>query len=136
MLGQDSASYEARVRDTSTGTNGTLSPEFVSTTALGSGDTHVVLSYNEGEVSVFLDGVLDETNTAGGVLNNWDDAHYLVFGGAYGGGSHWNGTLKRVAIYDSAFNAIQANNVYNGNAPGTGESGVSGSGSVQWDEQD
>ncbi|MEO0475743.1 MAG: LamG domain-containing protein [Planctomycetota bacterium] len=137
MLGQDGSKYEARVRDSSTGNNGALSPEFVSSTDLSSsGDTHVVLSYNEGEVSVFIDGVLDETNTAGGTLNNWSDAHYLVFGGAYGGGSHWLGTLKRVAIYDNAFNAIQANNVYNGSAPGTGESGVTGTGSVIWDEED
>lgn len=137
MIGQDSSNYEARVRDTNTGNNGTLSPEFISSTGLNSsGDTHVILSYNEGEVSVFLDGVLDETNTAGGILNNWDDAHYLVFGGAYGGGSHWQGALKRVAIYDQGFNAIQAGNVFNGSDPGTGESGVTGNGSVQWDEQD
>lgn len=136
MFGQDNTYYEARVRDTATGSNGTLSPEFISDSSLSTGDTHVVLSYNEGEVSVFIDGVLDETNTAGGVLNNWDDAYYLVLGGAYGGGNHWQGTLKRVAIYDNAFNAIQANNVFNGNDPGSGESGVTGTGSVQWDEQD
>lgn len=136
MLGQDDDHYEARVRDTSTGTNGTLSPEFISDSAISSGDTHIVLSYNEGEVSVFIDGVLDETNTAGGVLNNWEDDFYLIFGGAYGGGNHWQGTLKRVAIYDNAFNAIQADNVFNGNDPGSGASGVSGTGSVQWDEVD
>jgi hypothetical protein len=137
MLGQDAARIEARVRDSSTGNNGALSPEFITGDSLaGSGDRHVVLSYQDGEVSVFVDGELDETQTAGGLLNNWDPAHLLVFGGAYGGGSHWRGTLKRVAVYDRAFNAIQANNVFNGNDPGTGAGAGSGTGSVRWDELD
>lgn len=134
MLGQDASNYEARVRDSSTGSNGTLSPEFVSDTHLNSsGDTHIVLSYKDGEVSVFLDGAFDQTQTAGGTLNNWETDHDLVFGGAYGGSNYWRGTLKRVAIYDRGFNAIQANNVYNGDEPGTG---VGGTGRVIWDEQD
>lgn len=135
MLGQDDTNYEARVRDSSTGSTGVLSPEFVSSADLNaSGDTHVVLSYKDGEVTVYIDGVLDETNTAGGTLNNWDDDMYLVFGGAYGGSSYWNGTLKRVAIYDRGFDSGQAQNVYNGNEPGL--PGSTAAGSVKWDELD
>lgn len=134
VLGQDSSDYEARVRDSATGSSGVLSPEFVSTTGLNaSGDTHVVLSYKDGEVSVYIDGVLDETNTAGGTLNNWESDHYLLLGGAFGGGSHWRGTISRVAIYDRGFNANQAENVFNGDPPGNG---ASGSGTVVWDELD
>lgn len=137
LIGQDASHYEVRVRDSATSSNGTLSPEFVSNTDLSSsGETHLILSYQAGEVSVYIDGVLDESATAGGTLNNWDADHFLVLAGAYTGTSHWLGTLKRIAIYDSAFNAIQAQNVFKGKAPGTGESGVSGTGRVQWDEQD
>lgn len=136
VFGQDGGSYEARVRDSATSGSGVLSPEFISSTSLGSsGDTHVVLSYKDGDVSVYLDGVLDETNTAGGLLNNWEADHFLVLGGEYGGSSYWRGTLKRVAIYDRGFNSSQAQNVYNGNPPGDGAS-ASGVGSVQWDELD
>ncbi|MFN3168488.1 MAG: LamG domain-containing protein [Phycisphaeraceae bacterium] len=134
VLGQDGSSYEARVRDSATGGSGVLAPEFVSSTALGTGDTHVVLSYKDGEVSVYIDGTLDQTNTAGGVLNNWESDHFLVFGGAYGGSSFWRGTLKRVAIYDRAFNATQAENAYNGDDPGDG--GSSSAGKAVWDEVD
>lgn len=136
MFGQDGTKYEARIRDSSTGSNGVLSPEFLSTTDLSaSGDIHVVLSYYDGGVSVYLDGELDENNTAGGVLNNWDDDHYLVLGGAFGGGSHWQGTIKRLAVYDGSFNAVQAKNVFNGSDPGDGVGG-GGSTSVRWDEPD
>lgn len=138
VLGQDNTDYEARVRDSSTGISGTLSPEFISSTGLSaSGDTHVVLSYKDGEVSVYLDGQLDETRTLGGMLSNWEDDLYLMMGGAFGGGHHWQGTLKRVAIYDRGFDAGQANNVYNGSDPGLpGSGGAPGGGSVQWDELD
>jgi hypothetical protein len=136
VLGQYGAGYEARVRDSSTGTSGSLSPEFISSTDLNaSGDTHVVLSYKDGEVSVYLDGQLDETNTAGGVLNNWEDDLFLVLGGSYGGSHYWRGTLKRVAIYDRAFNASQASNVYNGGDPGDGSSSGVTTKTI-WDEQD
>ena len=136
VLGQDSSNYEARVRDSSTSGTGVLSPELISSTDLNaSGDTHIVLSYKDGEISVYIDGELDETNTAGGVLSNWEDDHYLVFGSAYGGSSYWQGTLKRVAIYDRGFDTGQASNVYNGSDPGLpGSNG--GSGRVQWDELD
>ncbi|MEM9345268.1 MAG: LamG-like jellyroll fold domain-containing protein [Planctomycetota bacterium] len=137
LLGQDSAKAEARVRDSSTGTTGVLSPELLSSSDLASsGDTHIVLSYSSGTVSIYIDGSLDSTGSAGGTLNNWDNDHFLIFGGSYTDANHWRGTLKRVAIYDNSFNAIQANNVFNGNDPGSGASGASGAGSVEWDEQD
>ena len=136
MLGQDDANYEARVRDSSTGSSGALTPDFVSTTELNpSGDTHVVLAYKDGEVSVYIDGALDETSTAGGALNNWEDDMYLVLGAAFGGSSPWRGTLKRVAIYDRAFNDTQASNVYNGADPGDGSSGGTTTRTI-WDEAD
>jgi hypothetical protein len=134
VFGQDGGNYEARVRDTSTGGSGVLSPEFISSTTLGSGDTHAVLNYKDGEVTVYIDGVLDESQTAGGVLNNWESDHFLVFGGAYGGSSFWRGTLKRVAIYDRALNDNQAENVYNGDDPGDANSASAGK--AVWDEQE
>lgn len=136
MIGQDASHYEARVRDSSTSNNGTLSPELVSSTNLASsGDTHLVLTYEAGEVRVYIDGELDESASVGGTLNNWDANHFLVLAGAYTGGSHWQGTLKRLAIYDDSFNSTQADNVFNGNDPGSGESGA-GTIRVQWDELD
>lgn len=137
MFGQDGTKYEARVRDSATGFNGALSPEFVSSTNLTtSADIHLVLSYQDGNASVYINGVLDKTATAGGTLNNWNAEHFLVLAGAYTGGSHWQGTIKRLAIYDNAFNATQAQNVFIGEPPGTGQSGSAGTGSVQWDELD
>ena len=81
---------------------------------------------------VFIDGVHDETNSAGGLLNNWDNDHFLVLGGSWTGGNHWQGTIKHLAIYDRAMNASQAENVFNGLEPGDGV----GDGIAIWDEVD
>lgn len=135
LVGQDGTNYEVRARDSATGTDAKLSPEFTSSTDLNtSGDTHLVVSYSGSDVTVFVDGALDETASAGGTLDNWDETLLLVLGGAYDASDYWNGTIKRIAVYDQSFNTSQANNVYNGNEPGSGDE--SGPGSVDWDEQD
>ena len=136
VLGQDASHYEARVRNSSTSSSGALSPEFISSTDLNaSGDTHVVLSYKDGELSVYLDGQLDETRSVSGTLSNWEDDMYLVLGGAFGGSHFWRGTLKRVAIYDRALNAAQAGNVYNGSDPGDCTNAGTTTKTI-WDEED
>jgi hypothetical protein len=134
LIGQDDENYEAQVRDSDTGTTGVLSPALLSTTALNSGsDTHLVISYSAGEVRTFVDGVLDETRTTIGTLNNWDATYFMVLFGAYDEAEYWNGTIKRMAIFDRAMNASQAESVYNGEEPGDG---VGGTGVARWDEQD
>ena len=134
LIGQDDTNYEARVRDSDTGVTGVLSPELVSTTDLNDGsETHLVISYTAGQVQAFVDGVLDETISTVGTLNNWDAAMLLVLGAAYDDTDHFNGTVTRVAIYDRALNASQAENVYNGEEPGDG---AGGTGEVDWDEED
>lgn len=136
MLGQDGSKYEVRLRDSATGNDGELSPDFVSSTDLASsGETHIVLSYSGGDVTVYIDGSSDQTATAGGTLDNWADDLFLVLGGTYDDTDHWNGVIKRIAIYDESFTQSQANNVYNGSSPGDG-GGAAGVGSVRWDEQD
>lgn len=133
LVGQDASSYEGRFRDSATGPTGVLTPEMVSATALASGsDIHLVFSYLDGEVRVFIDGVRDATYNVGGAIDNWDDTLLLVIGGAYTESNYWNGTIKRMVIYDRALNRSQAGNVYNGLMPGDG----SGNGDARWDELD
>jgi len=135
MLGQNSSFYQARVRDSATGATGKLSPELISTTPMSSlYDTHLVLSYKQGLVKVYVDGVLDETGTAGGILDNWASNYLLTLGGAYGGGSHWRGAFKRVTVYDRGMSPTQAENLYNGKPPGPGD--IDSVGVVVWDEPD
>jgi|GEM_PF-2336398 len=136
LIGQDDANYEVRARDSVTGVDGKLSPEFTSATDLAAGvSTSLVFTYDAdaGEVRVYLDGVLDETRTVTGTINNWADTFYLVLGGAYDDTDHWNGTVTRLAVFDRAFNQYQAESVYNGEEPGDGGGGA---GTARWDEED
>jgi hypothetical protein len=134
LIGQSGTKYVARVRDSATGTSGVLSPELISNTNLpATGETHLQLSYKAGELSVYIDGVLDMTASTGGTVDNWADDLLVVLGGAYSDTDHWNGTIKRIAVYDRGFNAVQARNVYNGNPPGDGSGSIS---TVRWHEDD
>jgi len=137
LIGQDGADYEARVRDSDTGHGGGFSPPFVSDNELAAfADTHIVLSYTDSTATVYINGELDQAVTSyDGELDNWAADHLLVLAGAYTGASHWRGTIKRLAVYDRSFNRTQADNVYNGEPPGSGQSGA-GAGRVDWDEED
>lgn len=130
-VGQDSDAYIARVRTSSTTSNGT--PDVSSSAVLGAGtQQHVIVSYDGENVTLYRNGATDTTVARTGTLN-WDSAYRLAFGDELDGGRSWLGTLSRVAIYDRAFNTTQANNVFNGQDPGDGTA-ADGPGSIDWIE--
>ncbi|MEM9418111.1 MAG: LamG-like jellyroll fold domain-containing protein [Planctomycetota bacterium] len=125
-LGQTDDAYDVRLR-TEFKTSGT--PEAASGPVLVA-DTreHVIFTYdntNE-ELRVYRNGTLEITETWTGDLDNWDSGYELLMVNEASGNRDWLGTLHRVAIYDGAFNGIQADNVFNGDAPGDGTGGDEG----------
>jgi len=120
-LGQDDAAVEARVRTDAVSNNAT--PGVETADVLGDASVqHVILTYDaeNDEVRIYHNGSLALTESQAGDFN-WDAAHRLLLGNELGANDPWLGQLFRVAIYDRSVNAIQAENLVNGNSPGPAE---------------
>ncbi|MEM1109692.1 MAG: LamG-like jellyroll fold domain-containing protein [Planctomycetota bacterium] len=122
-LTQDQQQYGVKVR---TEFNSSGTPEAMSGNVL-SADTreHLIFTYdstNE-ELRIYRGGNLVVVEAWSGDLDNWNNTYELILANVEGGSRPWLGTLHRIAIYDGAFNAIQADNVFNGNDPGDGTGG-------------
>ena len=129
-FGQETDTYVTRLRTSDTTSNGT--PDISSPDVLTPGTRqHVILSYDGAYVNLYRDGVLEVSEERTGEFN-WDNTFRLMLGDEFTGGYEWLGTLHRVSIYDRAFNASQAQNVFNGVPPGTGSG--TGEGSTNWIE--
>jgi hypothetical protein len=117
-LGQESSSYDLRLRTTSTDTNGKpnkTSAAGTVTTAL----THLVYTRNSsGFVKLYINGVEQLNSTVGGDFSNWADTYRLILGNELTGDRPWLGRLHRVAIYDHAFGATDVDTAY---ATGAGD---------------
>jgi hypothetical protein len=106
-LGQEKDHLTLRLRTSKTGANGT-SPE-VSLCPLSAGkQTHVIVTYKEGQIICYQDGkqVL-ASNKVTGDLSNWSPQH-LLFGDEWEGGRDWAGTLEGIAIYSRALGPDEA----------------------------
>ena len=101
-LGQDTNSYDIRLRTTSTSTNGMPS---VSTPAgtLTTNLTHVVYTRDSsGAVKVYIDGNEETNGTIGGNCSNWDDSYNLALANELSNNRAWLGEMYLVAIYSRA----------------------------------
>jgi len=130
-VGQEGDTYLSRLRTDTTVSNGT--PNIASAAVLQAGvQQHLIVSYDGQNVTIFRNGQPEAIQARTGDLN-WDSSFRFMFGDEIDGGKDWLGTLTRVAVYDRAFNANQANNVFSGNPPGSGIS--AGVNSVDWIER-
>ncbi len=128
-FGQEADAYVSRLRTDTTTSNGT--PDISSSSVLTAAtQEHVIVSYDGANVTMFRNGSSEVTSARTGTLN-WDNTFRFMLGDEETGGLDWLGTLHRVAVYDRAFNANQASNVFGGSPPGDGTSGVGG---VDWVE--
>lgn len=78
---------------------------------LGKGPRHVLITYNSGELDIYLDGEPRRFPQAGFDLSSSADAA-LAFGARPG---TWNGSVESVALYTRAFSAADAAAHYNVN---------------------
>ncbi len=97
-----SALYNARLRTTTTNSNGQpemSSPDGSLTTAL----THVVYTRNAaGAAKLFINGVERAAATIGGTLANWNASYNLGLGNEFNGERPWLGTFHLLAVYGRA----------------------------------
>ena len=120
-VGQSRKRYVSRLRTSDTNSNGT--PDMQSPEALNLSKVHhVIVTFDGEEVRLYRDGSREETVSRGGDLDNWDKTMRFMLGNETTDNRPWTGKLHRVAIYDRAFNDIQAGNVFDGKEPGTGTS--------------
>ncbi|MEM8739607.1 MAG: LamG-like jellyroll fold domain-containing protein [Planctomycetota bacterium] len=123
-LAQNQARYTVRLR-TEFQTSG--KPDTTSSQILAAGRTeHVVFTYDGSEIRLYRNGSLEVTEPWTGDFNNWDATYPLMLGNDADGRREWLGTLHRVAIWDGPMNAVQAENLFNGDPPGEVDGGEAG----------
>ncbi len=100
---------------------------------LGSGvREHMIVTYDGKNITRYRNGQWLDSTEVTGDFASWVASHPLTIAGEADGSRPWTGELHRIAIYDRAFNKVQAKNVFNGQLPGTGAS--TGTGAVRFIE--
>jgi hypothetical protein len=111
-LGQETASYNVRLRTSSTDANGMPAVSSAAGT-LAAKVTHVVYTRAaSGAVSLYINGVKKLQTTVTGNFGNWDGAYRLALGNELNGGRPWLGSYHRLAVYDRAFSATEVSQSY------------------------
>lgn len=115
-LGQDTNDYVFRLRSTSTTNNGipeTTTGNVVQTSSLA----HVVFTRNAaGATSIYVDGVLEASGTAGGDLSTWDANYLFALGNELTNDRPWLGDFQLVSVYDRALNLSEVQQNFNAGA--------------------
>jgi len=117
-LGQEDDQYSLRVRTTSTSGNGTPSTD--SADVLTTDQLHkVIITYNsDGKAILYRNGNTEKEVEVGGTFNTWDSAMRLIMFNEHDQDRPWQGTIKRIAIYDSEVNELQVDRLNGGESPG------------------
>jgi len=106
-LGQSGKSYAARLRTTSTSTNGL--PELVSPPARPvTRPAHVVFVREpSGQTHLYVNGAEQATGFAAGDFGNWDGEYRLMLANEATGDRPWLGTLHAVRLYSRALDEFE-----------------------------
>jgi mono/diheme cytochrome c family protein len=107
-LGQEANFWQARLRTTDTGSNGSKpafdSPKGSVATRL----SHVVYTRAKAGVARFyIDGKIVTEGEIGGELSRWDEGFRLAIGDEFGGQRAWLGTLHLIAVFDRALTSAE-----------------------------
>ena len=99
-LGQEGDKFDARLRTTSTSSNGLPSLSTKPKSAKSNALTHVVYTRNRtGRARIFINGRQREERDVAGSTSNWDSSFQLALGNEQDRGRPWRGTYHLVAIY-------------------------------------
>lgn len=111
-LGQSQSGIEARLRSTATNDNG--APGLATASgAISATLTHVVFTRdNDGQRTLYIDGVQVASDTKGGNFSNWDAAYHLALGNELTADRPWLGELHLVAIYNRALTPAEVSQNY------------------------
>ncbi|MEM9414199.1 MAG: LamG domain-containing protein [Planctomycetota bacterium] len=131
-VGQNQQAYDARLRTSSSGSSGILTPPYVSGDALNHDTSvHFAMTYDGTTLRTYINGSLDKSQPVSGSLSSWSDSMPLVVGNGLSGGRAWLGGIDSVRVYDKALSTSQIENLAQRlpiNAIGAG------SGTVLWVE--
>ncbi|MDP1562020.1 MAG: DUF1553 domain-containing protein [Pirellulaceae bacterium] len=103
-LGQHDNSFDVRLRTTKTDSNGLPSTRTEAGT-VSSAKTHVVVTFRQGVVKIFVNGRLSVEQNLGGDLSNWSDDYRLAIGDEISGDRTWRGDVHLAALYKRAISA-------------------------------
>lgn len=128
-VGQEGAAVEARVRTSTTGSNGVLSPDYTTGAVLNDdGSVHIAVTYDGETLRTYIDGTLAASQALAGVMSSWDATMPLLIGNELGGARPWLGTIDELSIYDRAITMGQAGSLATGGGLGVTDAVVT------WDE--
>ncbi len=104
-LGHENSDYVVRMRTTNTNDQGT--PESDMDVNIQSGLQHVVYTYNvnTGVEKWYLNGQLQDTDSRGGSLNNWDPSHVFALANEITMDRPWLGDIHLAAVYCQVLDA-------------------------------
>lgn len=104
-LGQENATYDARLRASSSDNNGLPS---IAAQGLKTAWTHVVYTRRrDGRTAMFVNGRQVSDGRTSGNLNNWVDSYPIALADEISQGRLWLGTYELVAIYRRALSAAE-----------------------------
>lgn len=98
-IGQERSELRFRLRTPRTGENG-MNPESRIGQLRAGEILHLLVTYRDGQLRAFLNGVLVADEPVGGDLSNWDPAQQLLIGNERGGGRAWIGQVHGLAIHN------------------------------------
>lgn len=110
-LGQEDDALVFRLRTPNTDGNGTR-PEVRLCAADGRSAMHVVVSYEPGRLTCYVNGEqVTDTDAVTGDLSNWAPQH-LILGDEWSGDRDWSGELQAAAIYSRALSSGEVTRNY------------------------
>ncbi len=112
-LGQESDSFEVRLRTTETTNNG--KPAVFSTkNSVTDSLLHVVYTRNNvGEVKLFINGELNSTDTVNGDFSNWDSTYFFGLANETTEDRLWLGKFYLAGVYNRALSPFEVLHNYN-----------------------
>lgn len=106
LLGQDTTSYSVRYRTEGESNGNPTVPSSPGTAGLVL--AHIVYTHDtNGDEVIYIDGVVDTTNTRVGDTSTWDPDFPLVVANETTGNREWLGELHLIAIYERALSAAE-----------------------------
>jgi hypothetical protein len=116
-LGQDGGQYVLRLRTTETDEQGM--PEVRTPAGALTGERqHVVATYGNGAVRLYVNGQCVTTEDRAGGFDNWDQQYRLLIGNEDTLDRQWHGTIVQLDIYDRALRPDEVAERYRGIAQG------------------
>lgn len=110
-LGQENDQYVVRLRTSQTNLQGF--PDIVTPVgSLTDNLTHVVFTYEQGSVKIYIDGTEMVSESRTGDFSNWDGSMHIGLANEFVSDRTWTGAIHLVAIYSKALTSSEVMSNY------------------------